>query len=235
MAVQISHKYKCIFIHVPKAGGTSIEKTSLFDDQRERTNQPIGGHSNAMKFKDTFPEEFNSYFKFAFVRNPWDRLVSAFFYLSDFGSNEGDRKIAAKYIGKYNKNFHAFCCDFLKEENINNIVHLRPQHTFICDEQDNILVDFVGKLENIEQDFKFVCNKLGCPYTLKHIRASKHNYYTKCYTDETKEIVERVYQKDIELLGYKYNQDWLKFSLNFWYKGAKNKAIDIRKVLLNLS
>lgn len=231
MAVQISHKYKCIFIHVPKTGGTSIEKTSLFDDQRERTNQDVGGHSNAMKFKHTFPEEFNSYFKFAFVRNPWDRLVSAFFYLGDFGSNEGDREAAAKYIKKYDKNFHAFCCDFLKEENINNIVHLKPQYGFIYDDQDNILVDFVGKLENIEQDFKFVCSKLGCPYTLKQKRTGRHNYYTECYTDETKEIVERVYQKDIDLFGYKYNQDGAQAYLGFWYKRVKNKVLSMRKVL----
>lgn len=231
MTLQISHKYKCIFIHIPKTGGTSIEKTSLFDDQRERTNQDVGGHANAMKFKDTFSKEFNSYFKFAFVRNPWDRLVSAFFYLSNFGSSEGDREAAVKYIEKYNKNFHAFCCDFVKEENINTIVHLKPQHSFICDDRDNIVVDFVGKLENIEQDFKFVCNKLGYPCTLKHMRNSKHNYYTKYYTDETKEIVERVYQKDIELFRYKYNQDWLQTYIGFWYKRAKNKAVSIRRVL----
>ena len=83
MAIQISDKHKCIFIHVPKAAGSSVETSEIFEDQRIKTGEYVGGHTTALEYRETYPGKFKNYFKFAFVRNPYSRLVSAFSYLSN--------------------------------------------------------------------------------------------------------------------------------------------------------
>lgn len=203
----ISNRYKCIFIHVPKAGGSSIERTSIFNDQREITGKVVAGHTKAVKFREKFPREFNDYFKFAFVRNPFDRLVSAFFYLNSKASNEYGERIRNKYLAKYNGKFDKFCLDFFNNEsNINKVIHFQPQTTFVCDD-DTVIVDYIGKLENMESDFKFVCSKIGYDYeSLAIHRKGKHRHYTSYYTDETRKIVEHIYQKDMDLFGYTYEE-----------------------------
>ncbi|MGB3297849.1 MAG: sulfotransferase family 2 domain-containing protein [Phormidesmis sp.] len=209
MAKQISHVYQCIFVHIPKTGGTSIESTAMFDDQRRTTGEKVSGHSTALKFREACPKEFERYFKFAFVRNPYDRLVSAFFYLSKGGSGSSDKQIFEKYIAKYNGNFKSFCLDFLSCENIQKSIHLRPQTDFICDENGEIVVDYLGRLENIRRDYRFVCQKLNFPFKLEHKRKGSHRHYSAYYTPEIVETVSSIYQKDLELLGYQYERKQL--------------------------
>ena len=67
----INHKHKFIFIHINKCGGTSIDK--VFSGK-------FRGHKKAFDYKKLNPKEFENYFKFTFVRNPWDRVVSFYHY-----------------------------------------------------------------------------------------------------------------------------------------------------------
>ena len=75
----------------------------------------------------------------------------------------------------------------------------------MCDEEENIKIDFIGSYENLNEDFKFVCNKIGIPQVeLPYKNKTNHNYYTEYYNDETRNIVETKYAKDIEYFKYKF-------------------------------
>jgi len=217
MAVQISHHYKCIFIHVPKAGGTSIETSSLFEDQRNISGDYVGGHLTASEYRDQFPWEFERYFKFSFVRNPFDRLVSAFFHLNNLrATNKYGKKVYNEYILKYNRDFNKFCISFVDNLNINKVTHFQPQHHFLCDKNGNIIVDFIGKVEDFNRDFNFVKKQINYSGFIGHRLKSKHKYYAHYYNDKTIEIVKKVYWQDLELFGYTFeNSTWNQISYLF--------------------
>src|SRR3954471_2827170 len=173
----ICHEYKCIFIHVPKNAGQSVEhvflklvgltwKTRAPLLLRANGNPALGpprlAHLKAHEYagRNHIPQEqFNSYFKFAFVRNPWDRMVS--FY---------------KYMGlRKGQGFK----EFLMSDFKNDIWKTRqwfvgPQLDFICDPDGRVAVDFVGRYEQLQADFQKVCQRLNLPVNeLPHVNKSK--------------------------------------------------------------
>jgi len=189
-------EHRCIFVHIPKTAGLSIAK-ALFGNAG-------GSHVPLSTYERVFDKaEFDSYFKFAFVRNPWDRVVSAYAYLIDGGGqNEYDEKwgrTLAAYDG-----FEAFVTGWLTPGNVREQIHFLPQHEFVCTEGSALGVDFVGRFERIEQDFESVRKKLGIGGALQHLNASKRQRYASYYNPKTIGIVADVYQKDIELFGYDF-------------------------------
>lgn len=204
MAPQISHKHKCIFVHVPKTGGTSIEITKLFDDQREATGEYVGGHTTALEFQEQFPAEFKDYFKFAFVRNPFDRLVSAFLYLNKGGTTKGDKEVFEKHLIRYNGNFSLFCRNFLSRESIQAVTHLRPQVDYVCDQNGTVLVNFLGKLENMESDYYQILQRFAIGSKLRHKNRSQRQLYPRYYDGRSRKIVETIYEQDLEQFSYQY-------------------------------
>ncbi len=176
MTVQVSDKHKCIFVHVPKAAGSSIETSEIFEDQRVKTREYVGGHTTALEYREKYPNKFDKYYKFAFVRNPYSRLVSAFFHLIN---SYPDKKIYEKYFGVLEENFDIFCERSFSEEKFKNIIHLKPQYEFICDENYNIIVDFVGKQENYRSDAKKVFKEIGIKYKHRHILRSNHKHFSE--------------------------------------------------------
>ena len=193
---------RCIFVHIPKSAGVAVAR-ALFEGLG-------GGHAHVGLYEIVFSrQEFDSYFKFTFVRNPWDRLLSAFLSLKHGGMDEHDRRWASSHG---HLDFEAFVTQWLNETSALSQIHFVPQYRFICAPYTRRLaVDFVGRFEQLDTDFDYVRSRLGLGdsprLTLENVgptdrRCSNFRDY---YTPRMREIVGRVYRRDIDLLGYAFD------------------------------
>lgn len=187
-------QHRAVFVHVPKTGGSTIAKT-LFG-----LGSPI--HATAHAFQRANPSKFSAYFKFAFVRNPWDRLVSAYYFYTQLP----ERSEHSKGIFQRYSDFGTFVRDFVTPENVLGPLHLRPQHQFVCDVNNRILVDFVGRYETFESDVAEVAKAIRLPLAgpLPKVNATDRPAYRECFDTSTRAIVERVYANDLELFSYEF-------------------------------
>lgn len=195
-----------IFIHIPKTAGESIELQlegysnakyyTNYDHKRRIPNQHLTAHEIK---KELGKSKFDEKYKFSIVRNPFSRCISEYFWWIQFHSN------------------HISFKDWVAKQlsNLINISQARPilqrhnieQYKFIYDTNNNILVDFIGRFENLQEDFNTICDKIGIPkQQLPHKNKTKHKHYTEYYDDETREIVAEKYAKDIEYFGYKFGE-----------------------------
>jgi hypothetical protein len=196
--------YKCIFIHIPKCAGISVSM-SLFGNL-------AGGHLKARDYQLIYSKkEFDSYFKFTFVRNPWDRILSAYMYfrngvglysLADPEQREGMQRILAGH-----PDFESFVRGWVNPINIRTWFSFLPQYAYICDRKKRPLVDFIGRVETIRDDFAIIQQRLGSGCDLRcdnRTRAAELDF-RDCYTEETKAIIADVYRDDIRILGYSFD------------------------------
>mgnify|MGYP003948198653 CR=1 FL=1 len=178
----ICHKNKFIFVHVPKAAGSSVLRClGLKPVQHQKASSEMRLNAD--------------YFSFGFVRNPWDRLVSAFFYLKKGGTSVGDKK---KQIGllKYNS-FEDFVLN-AKEEF--SWLHFKNQSSWI-----DTRIDFIGRFENLQNDFDNVCGKINISKKeLPVTNSSNHKNYTEYYSNKMKEIIAEEYKEDIIKFNYSF-------------------------------
>jgi hypothetical protein len=204
---------KALFLRIPKTASTSV--ISLFKKTRKlyEAQNFFKSRQNAILYFDTryylnvmkrsqkwFDLKQNNIFTFGFVRNPWDRAVSSW----KFGSHGKD----------WNLNFVDFCRN-LKNLKINPkngkaknalLFHICEQHPFLICENKNLKADFIGRFENLQEDFNIICNKIGIQQQLPHKNKNKHKHYSEYYDDETRELVAEKYKKDIEYFGYKFGE-----------------------------
>ncbi|MBW1847350.1 MAG: sulfotransferase family 2 domain-containing protein [Deltaproteobacteria bacterium] len=147
----------------------------------------------------------NPVFSFTFARNPWDRAVSAFFYLNQGGVNSDDELDQKRYISKFNGDFRLFVLNSFNDAKIFQQVHFRPQSEWICDNRGYILVDYIGKIEDYQKCFNRVCEIMKIkPQIIPHLNKSSHQSYTTYYDKETKQIIEKAYEKDIKMFDYDF-------------------------------
>jgi len=163
----ISDRHKFIHIHIPKTGGTSVSVALGYPEGK------TPDHRRARVIKKGV-KDWDSYFKFTFVRNPWDLVVSDFF-------------------ARNGKDFKEFVLRIPKWDN---------QCYFILDSSGKSLVDFIGRFENLHKDFDHICNRIGIKANLFHFRNTLHGHYSKYYDDETREKVARLFRQDIEYFGF---------------------------------
>lgn len=181
---------KIIFIHVPKAAGTSISKTIY---GKRQGHFPIGA------FHEVSQEKFYSYYKFAFVRNPYDRLFSAWKYLQSSPHTE-DREWYSDKISQYTT-FEDFVRNWLTIKNARTWKHFVPQSDYIL-MNNAIAVDDVFKLENMKSSIVLLEDKLGRKFDVKHDNRGEIINECDPYTEEMKMIVRSVYAKDFEVFNY---------------------------------
>ena len=196
----ISHSHRFIFFHIPKTGGTSVS-ANLMPMCDEKTYRV--GHPEFFKYEKM---HLTNYIKFTFVRNPYDRLVGAFNYIKS-----GQSKFKTDIELKDKLKIDNFCfSEFIKNKLFKweyHLHHFRPVIGFYINKTDLNKFDFIGKFENLQEDFDIVCDKIGIPQQkLPHKNKTKHKHYTEYYDDETRSIVAEKYAKDIEYFGYEFGE-----------------------------
>ncbi len=137
--------------------------------------------------------DIDEIFKFTIIRNPWDRVVSAFHALQQARRPRIDKGI----------NFRHFIKTTFKDKGISCDPHFEFQHPKFYF-NGNIFVDYVARMENIKEDWRKIASIINCPDTLPHKYKSNRGPYRSYYDDECKEIVQNIYQKDIDLFEYKF-------------------------------
>ena len=189
----ISHERKFIFVHVPKTAGVSIGNClSRFTDENLSE-----GHKRLIDYSN-FDK---TYFKFTFTRNPWDRFLSSYFYFKNYGRRLGYDIETGKLIDKFSS-FKEFVHNLDSIYNSIRSPHFKIQFNWIDKK-----LNFIGRFENLQEDFDTVCDKIGIPkQNLPHTNKSKHKHYTEYYDDETRKIVAEKYAKDIEYFGYEFGE-----------------------------
>tara|TARA_Y100001933_G_scaffold117815_2_gene117760 strand:- start:5103 stop:5753 length:651 start_codon:yes stop_codon:yes gene_type:complete len=216
--MRISHKHKFIFTAIPKTGTTTIGNVLdryvdvrygkfgwSFPGMNRNQNNSHEDKTRHAKLdevkKDLFADDietFDSYFKFTFVRNPWDRCVSSWFYALKRAERGSGPHI--DLVKKY-KTFQSWVGEKLYKSAPDSC------SCWLFDSAENQIMDFIGRFENLQEDFNTICDKIGIPHQqLPHRNKSKHTHYTEYYDDETKQIVAEKFAKDIEYFGYEYGK-----------------------------
>jgi hypothetical protein len=179
------------FFANPKTASKSMGKTSIDESWvlYRRQRRIWDG-----LWEEKYTSRIEKVFKFTFVRNPWERTLSAFLYLKI-------REVVSPDVG-----FDAFVKSVLAQaeggpSSIN--MHFREQApTFLHNGIQ--FADFIGRFECLQEDWSYVANRIGAPGTLPHINATSHGSYVNYYDDECKEIIRQLYKTEIEFLGYEF-------------------------------
>ncbi|MBT6808539.1 MAG: sulfotransferase family 2 domain-containing protein [Flavobacteriales bacterium] len=187
---------KIIFVHIPKTAGISVAKAIFGDVSLE-------GHRSIMFYKNLFNEDFSEYFTFSVVRNPWDRLYSAFKFLEKGGINIHDRNAYEQYLEEY-KDFEDFVTNGLNKKMIYEIMHFIPQSEFICSKDGKIDVNYIARFENLKDDISKLSEKINNPIELDHHNSNKKVSYKEIYTSDMIKKVEEIYKMDIINFNYKF-------------------------------
>ena len=189
-------KSKTIFIHIPKTAGVSLVK-AIYGDVTLEGHRSFYFNSIALNIKNEV------YFSFSFVRNPFDRLYSAYKFLNEGGMNHLDKLAFQTFLSEF-EDFEDFILNGLNEKLIYQITHFIPQHEYLCDKSGSILVDFIGRFENLDKDILLLSKKLN-----KNIELNHHNYnsksdYREVYTNEMIYKVNQIYQRDMDIFKYTF-------------------------------
>jgi hypothetical protein len=217
----VNHTYSFIFIHTPKAAGTSV--SAMLSELTHYRDQEIGGtgsgqaiaryfsnrfglrkHSTAMQVRKIVGEEtWQSYFKFGFVRNPYTRLVSAFQFLKGWSNCPPD---ARKRIDGFGDVQSFLASDYWSDNpGPDNI--FRPQTFWLCGPAPDrpLLVDYVGHIETLADDIAEIRNRIGIvptdtatPFANRSARLPEETLWT----DDLVRRVKHRYQSDFSRFNY---------------------------------
>lgn len=206
----ISHKHQFIFFAVPKTGTHSIrqalrphldsrdeEQVRLFEQRS--FSQPelsaIGhGHLSVQQVQPVLGvETFDRYFKFAFVRNPWDRFISFCAFIS-------------RTTGHFEQDPQGFMARMIHSPPPLQQMLYQPQGALLTDHEGRLAMDFVGRVEDMERDYKHICARLSLePQRLEQINSSRHRPYADYYSPQLRDLVGRQFRQDIEMFGYRFD------------------------------
>ena len=205
----VSHLHRFIFAAIPKTGTHSvrqalrehlgpddIEQVGLFVNKRfpyDELAQIKHGHLGLQQVRPFIGEAaFADYFKFAFVRNPFDRFVSYCAFMT--------RANAA-----FERNPGAVMRNILFEVRPLHHILFQPQHTLLVDDEGRLLTDTIGRVEDMQASYDAICTRLGIPSAkLGQVNSSKRGDYRAYYDPELIAGVADLYRRDLELFGYEF-------------------------------
>lgn len=204
----ISDTHEFIFVHIRKSAGSSIRDTlepisiqkptdnwskiraRFLNLERDYRHYPYRQHQSIHLVMRLIPRElFERYFKFAFVRNPWDRLISEFEFVKRSAYHGRNKKVR-------NMSFETYI-DYQAKR------HDAHQANMICDKNDKVLIDFVAKFERLKDDWKYVCDRIDIKGAeLSHRKNAKIKDYSRYYSLETSKKVAALWARDVEVFEY---------------------------------
>lgn len=190
----------CIYIHIPKAAGTSLNKAIY-----GRTL----GHYTADEIQSLFPTLFGKAFVFSFVRNPWDRVLSAYRFAKVGKTNSMGMYRPEQYKIPQFESFERFLFEWLANQNLNKLDFVfQPQSKFVVNKQGNLLTDYIGKVESLNADIKYVETKLGKALSVgrENTTSDRTGYQDDYVNDDMIELVRSLYRDDVNRFNYDFNK-----------------------------
>ena len=221
----VSREHRAIFVHIPKCGGSSIERAlDMHGDYRVEDRHRLYGRATSEDLRSiagglNYLQHFDlarlkqalsatgvlgtdaaRWRTFAFVRNPFDRLVSA------WAGGDPDLCACARLQGIELRGLTF--ARFVDATITLDHPHVAPQAPFICAPDGARLVDFVGRFERLSEDFDRVCDLLELPHLgrpkLPHAHRSRHAHYRDLFDVRSRTLVMRRYRLDFEAFGYDF-------------------------------
>lgn len=210
--VIISHKHRFIFFAVPRTATHAVRgalRAHLDENDWEQkilhgeSRIPIPeiaalkhGHISLRQIKAHLPDEIRDpYFKFAFVRNPFDRFISACFFLNRKNPDFKGREIPVMK-------------QLLNRDVFRRRMLIIPQYRFLVDDADQIGMDYIGRYETLQASWREICAYIGIkPEKLPEKNVSDHGHYSEYYDPELKESITKFYRRDLELFHYAWQND----------------------------
>lgn len=227
--VIVLHDYKAIYFAVPKVANSSMKSAIWYllpQEIREQTPDKAVKRSafttkssreelfsKSIRILKHQAKKFPDYLGFAFVRNPWDRLVSCYSdkilssaVLEDGRADRAHRAIHDRAQLPENMEFDAFVRRVVEIPDAKANRHFRSQYTFLTDRRGRLLPRFIGRYENLAEDFNRLQEMLGVSgLSLPTVRKSERQAFQSYYTEELRELVADRYKRDIELFEYRFD------------------------------
>lgn len=214
-------RYDAVYIDIAKVASSSLKAT--FASLLDLDLAPVGGNPHEVEFPhppgplQQGDRLYPGLYTFAFVRNPWDRLVSC--YRDKIGGEVGDFTNFSKEKGVANclARFDAFTANMSFDEFAHAVAsipdaesdeHFLSQHIYLTNGSGRVAADFIGRYENLASDFQRVAGAIGYPssITLPTLQAAPLRVnYAEYYTPTTQRAVGERYAQDIELFSYKFS------------------------------
>ncbi|ALG66850.1 sulfotransferase family 2 domain-containing protein [Beggiatoa leptomitoformis] len=216
----ISNTHQFIFFHVAKVAGISIREALKAYVQEpdifkiKRPTKILNGqvnplytmwetmllHARACDAKKALPVQFKQFYKFAFVRNPWDWQVSMYHFLLKETTNPRYELV------KSFPNFETYLEWVIQTKKPFPKGATKLQKEVLTDEKGNLLVDYIGRYETLTHDFQQICQALQLTNTvLPHLNQSNRIDYKTYYTPYTRQLVADHFAEDIALFGYQFD------------------------------
>jgi len=216
----LSYSHRFIYFHIAKTGGMSVRK--ILDGYSEEPEKfkirrplPIVNdkpnplyviwktlllHARSRDALKELPAEvFDGFYKFAFVRNPWDWQVSMYHFI--LGEPSSTAYPLVKSLGCFDAYIEAVVgTEFPYPKGTTKF-----QSEMVVDDAGNLIVDFLGRYETLNQDFSHICRKIGVDASLPHLNRSRHQDYRSYYNKHTKKLIEDHYARDNEFFGFDFN------------------------------
>jgi hypothetical protein len=206
MIISVLHKF--IFVAIPKTGTHSVrralrehmgaddlEQVGLFVQKKFPIPELARLQHGHLSLEQVRPhlrqDEFDSFFKFAFVRNPFDRFVSYCAFMS-------------RADGQFDRDPHGVMRHVVQNPPWQHVL-FQPQYSFVSSTDGQLLTDFVGRVEEMQKSYDEIARRIGIKSaTLEQVNSSNRQDYRTYYDEALVEGVAKLYARDLEMFGYEF-------------------------------